>query len=245
MIFYLNSMEELANSTNSIKASVVDNGFALIRGLFKSSEVRMSLPLIYSHLDNAKILGTTQGTRDTPRCNSTKWSVGCMTGAQPGNARLMITIYNPIHQDDIFNIRSCFERMISIRDIIRDDKKTTNDKNLLGESFNACRLQIYPQGGGFMLGHKDYIADLNSEAQKIPLLQLLLFVTQRGLDFDEGGAYIVHNNNQIDIEDFAHSGDLVIYNGNSFHGVADIDPAKPLNTVTIRGRVVALVTIYN
>ena len=245
MILSIKSLEELADYADQIRLNLSKKGFFLIRGLFDTHEIRASLPTIYSYLDDTKILGTTQGTRATPRNNSIKWSVGARTGTQPGNARLMITIYNPVNADNVINFRHYFKKLISIRDIIRSDEKNTDDDHLSGESFNASRLQIYPQGGGFMLAHTDYIALENSEIQKVPLLQLLLLVTQRGLDFKEGGAYLIHNGKEIDVEGQAHSGDILIYDGNSYHGVADIDPFNALNTTSIRGRVVALVTIYN
>lgn len=69
-------------------------------------------------------------------------------------------------------------------------------------------------------------------------------MTERGVDFQSGGAYLEHGNLHKDIEQYAKAGDVVIYDGKSFHGVADIDPHEPLNTQKIRGRIVALVTIY-
>ena len=245
MIFSINSLEVLAKYADQIKSNLSSRGFVVLRGLFDAYEIRAYLPKIYSYLDHAKIIGTTQATRATPRSNSIKWSVGGRTGSQPGNARLMATIYNPLNADDLINFRRHFEKLISIRDIIRNDGKNTGNDHLSDGSFNASRLQIYPEGGGFMLTHTDYVALENSEVQKAPLLQLVLLVTQRGLDFKEGGAYLIHNGKEIDVESQVHSGDILIYDGNSYHGVADIDPFKTLNTASIRGRVVALVTIYN
>jgi hypothetical protein len=59
-----------------------------------------------------------------------------------------------------------------------------------------------------------------------------------------GGAYLVHDGQKIDIENLALPGDIVIYDGRSHHGVDDVDSEVPLDTTQIRGRVVALVTIY-
>ena len=241
MIHNASSIEKLRVSADNIKADVALNGYAIIRGIFDPNAIRLFIPRIYSYLDEAEILGTTKGTQATPRSNSCKWSVGAMTGSQSGIARLMVTIYNPINQENILNFRLNFETLIEVRDIIRNDGKSTKDRDLKDGSFNACRFQIYPEGGGFMGAHTDYLAQQNS---KLPLLQLLLFVTQKEIDFYEGGAYLVHNGKIIDIENLCETGDILIYAGNSLHGVADIDPFKKLDTQSIRGRVIALVTIY-
>lgn len=244
-ILNVSSLGELRSRSAEIKRHVASEGAILIRGIFDQLKIRQSLKLVYAKLDNeCSILGTTQGSRKTVRENSLKWSVGASSGAQVGNARFMITAYNPISAEDIYGFRAHFTQLIAARDAIRDDNNNTFDESLSGESFNACRFQIYPNGGGFMLGHRDYIAETASKEQNVQLLQLVLFVTQRGIDFERGGGYLVHDHNHIDIEELAQSGDIAIYDGQSFHGVADIDPIKPVDTSKIRGRVVALVTIY-
>ena len=243
-ILNITSLDDLKKNSNIIKSLVSQNGSVLIRGLFDNKTIRNVIPKIFSSLDSSKLIGTTCGDSNLPRRNSFKWSVGGYTGAQIGNARLMIIAYNPLNAPDVFDFHNQFQRLIAIRDVIGGDGNSTNDDNLNGNSFNACRFQIYPSGGGFMLGHKDYIAEETSLYNGAPLLQLLLFVTERGKDFSEGGAYIINSGNELDIESYAQSGDIAIYNGQSFHGVKDIDPFMPLCTQKIRGRVVALVTIY-
>ena len=243
-ILEIASVEELKSQSQSIKESVADNGAILIRGVFQQDSMQSSLELLHNKLDGASILGTTQGTKDSVRKNTLKWSVGGSTGAQIGNARFMVTAYNPISEEDIYQFKTNFKQLIKVRDAIRDDKKSTNDLSLTGNSFNACRFQIYPKGGGFMLGHQDYVGVESSTKQNVSLLQLLVFVTQRGVHFQKGGAYLVHDGKKIDIESLALPGDIVVYDGKSYHGIDDIDPDLPIDSLKIRGRVVALVTIY-
>jgi hypothetical protein len=243
-ILKIASLDCVKKQSEIIKKSVIENGAIILRGIFDPNDMKTSLNFLYNALDGMPILGTTQGTRESVRKNTLKWSVGGSTGAQKGNARFMLTAYNPIFEDDIYGFRSNFIRLIQIRDAIRGDQKTTNDDSLSYQSFNACRFQVYPRGGGFMLGHRDYVAEQASLQQNAPLLQLLLFVTKRGVDFMTGGAYLVHDGQKIDIENLALPGDIVIYDGRSHHGVDDVDSEVPLDTTQIRGRVVALVTIY-
>lgn len=244
-VLHIKTLEELKENSVDIKNSVASDGTIIIRGLFEEDEIRSSLQLIYQELDKTNFDGTTLGSKDKVRKNYIKWSIGAHSGAQVGNARLMLTVYNSLANQDIYNFHKHFKKLIDIRDLIRDDGLKTHDSNLIGGSFNSCRFQIYPQGGGFMSGHTDYIAEETSKSNGTELLQMLLFVTEKSKDFKEGGAYIENQNSIIDTESLAKSADIAIYNGNSFHGVKDIDPFMPLNTTKIRGRIVALVTTYN
>jgi len=243
-IFHCESIDNVILRSEEIKQSVSKSGSAIIRGLVDPQSLRKAIPKIYDYLKTQEIKGTTAGDRQSVRKNSAKWSVGASTGAQVGNARLMITIYNPLQDLDVFGCQSAFRQMIDVRDSIRNDLKSTRDEYLSENAFNACRFQIYPKGGGFMLGHTDYVAEETAMNQKVPLLQLLLFITQRNVDFESGGAYLIHNGQTIDVESYAETGDIAIYDGNSFHGVADIDPHLALNSIDPRGRIVGLVTIY-
>ncbi len=238
------SIDDVILKSAEIKKCVSKDGSAIIRGLVDPQVLRMAIPQIYDYLKTNEISGTTTGDRESVRKNSAKWSVGASTGAQIGNARLMITIYNPLRDKDLFGCQNAFRQMIDVRDAIRNDSKSTRDEHLTEDAFNACRFQIYPQGGGFMLGHTDYVAEENALTQRVPLLQLLLFITQRDIDFNIGGAYLIHNQQTVDVESYAETGDIAIYDGNSFHGVSDIDPHLALNSANPRGRIVGLVTIY-
>ena len=243
-VFEVGSFQALSLMREEISNEIARSNVALIRGMFDRNVVRQSLEKFLKLVNESEIMGTTQGSKELVRKNSLKWSVGASTGAQIGNARLMVIGYNPTSAPDVYGFRSAFKTLIKLRDSLRGDSICTDDDSLRDGSFNACRLQFYPAGGGFMLGHVDYIAEKTSLEQRAPLLQLLVFLTERGVDFQEGGAYLVNGEERIDIEGSARCGDIAIYNGNSFHGVSDIDPASPLSTSNLTGRVVGLVTIY-
>jgi hypothetical protein len=243
-IFEVNSVQALAEIKEVVCEELAQKDIALIRGIFDQNSIRSSLDRFITKVNKSKILGTTKGSRELVRENTFKWSVGASSGAQIGNARLMVIGYNPIFAPDVYSFRSTFETLIQIRDLLRGDGVQTDDDSLKNGGFNACRFQLYPAGGGFMLGHRDYVAEEISLVQNAPLFQVLVFLTERGVDFEEGGAYLIKDDEKIDIESYARCGDIAIYNGNSFHGVADIDPGKPLSTTILTGRVVGLVTIY-
>ena len=76
-------------------------------------------------------------------------------------------------------------------------------------------------------------------------IQLVLLLTQKGIDFQTGGACVIQDGALIDSEINGLSGDVLVYDGLTNHGVADIDSSSPLDMHHLQGRAVALVTIYN
>ena len=74
--------------------------------------------------------------------------------------------------------------------------------------------------------------------------QPMLLMSDPGEDFTEGGAYVDRGGQRFHYERFCRAGDLIAYNGNSIHGVADIDPMLDLDLTHFSGRVVALVSLF-
>jgi hypothetical protein len=243
-ILKIKNLEDIMYNSNYISNEIKKNGAIIIRNAFDKEKILFVLKKINQQIKKIKKIGTTAATKKTIRKNSCKWSVGGNSGAQIGLSRLMLILYNPISASDKYKFRSEFEKLIKIRDYIRNDGKLTNDKCLSGNYFNACRFQIYPKGGGFMIGHTDYDGVKNSKKIMKTYFQTLLFMTERGKDFKKGGAYILFKNKRIDIEKHVKRGDVVVYDGKSYHGVDDIDPNLPFSSNDLSGRVVALTTIY-
>ncbi len=73
---------------------------------------------------------------------------------------------------------------------------------------------------------------------------MVLLLTERGTDYHHGGAFATVDGKIVDSEADALSGDVLVYDGNTNHGVADIDPTVTFNANNLRGRAVALATIY-
>lgn len=230
-------------SVEKIKEAVRLNGYYIFKNYLDIELFDSCLIELESSFKSKVVYGTTQGNRQIVRNNSIKWSVGAFQGSQINNSRLMVTFYNPLFCDDIFNFHNNFKKIIELRDFIRDDGVSTFDLNLPPDSFNACRFQYYPSGGGFMSMHKDTTGTETSTY--VQYLQLLAPITKRGKHFTEGGAIININNQIIDLEDIINPGDVLLYDANSYHGVKDVDPHLSLNSNIFKGRVVALTTIYN
>jgi hypothetical protein len=172
-----------------------------------------------------------------------KWSIGGHSQVQTGLPRFMLTVYNTFFSKDRFGLHETFKSLIQVRDILAG-RNVHFDNLLLPGRFNGCRLQIYPSGGGFMGAHTDRRAVKTIEGMG-PHIQLVMLLSQKGVDYQRGGAYVSHQNQFIDVEDNSCSGDVIVYNGDTLHGVDDIDPHLPFDRRKITGRMCALVTIYS
>ena len=65
-------------------------------------------------------------------------------------------------------------------------------------------------------------------------------MSQLGKDFKKGGAYIKKNNQIIYLEKFLKSGDILVYNGTSNHGVYEVDPDHKIEMSKLNGRVILM-----
>lgn len=241
----ISSVDELREEASNIRRIVELEGVVIIRGLVSRKECRRSLDLVKSTASTSAIAPSGLGSRELVRTNSLKWSIGGTQGSQAGLARLMLTCYNPLFADDIYLLHSISRQLIEIRDICADRHEYLHDESLPQPFFNAARVQLYPQGGGFMAGHVDSTAEQTASVLSSgAFLQPLVLLSERGVDFSQGGAFIRVGENYIDVEEGAQAGDVVIYDERSFHGVADIDTHLLPDFLHPQGRAVLLVTIY-
>ena len=110
--------------------------------------------------------------------------------------------------------------------------------------FSATRIQNYPQGGGFFGSHRDTTLLDVADEKGINFFQLILVISQYGEDFFSGGAYVEKAGKRFMLEHECRTGDVLIYDGRSMHGVEEIDVNMPLNLNEINGRIVALASLY-
>jgi hypothetical protein len=73
---------------------------------------------------------------------------------------------------------------------------------------------------------------------------VLLELTEKGRDFIEGGAYVDLDEERVSYEDHCQTGDVIVYDGRSIHGVADIDPMLPLDLQRLSGRIVGMASLF-
>ena len=86
----------------------------------------------------------------------------------------------------------------------------------------------YPVGGGYMSAHVDPV-----DPQKV---EMVLTLSERGVDFQEGGLEIFIDNEWQDVEKFISFGDICMFRPNIPHRVNPIDPNIKLNWCSNAGR---------
>ncbi len=217
-----------------------------ISGLVDADEIGQSVAVLRSRFRRSDDHPSTGETPSQVQTNFQKLLVGSAHGPHyiGSCSRLVRTFYNPLWEADIYGMHGIFRTMIRLRNRLAgkpDDFATTNISEGL---WTAARIHQYPRGGGFMSSHRDRTAAAASQRGGLNYYQLLLVMSQKGLDFESGGAFLEHDNQPILLEDTCKVGDIVIYNGSSIHGVATIDPHHLLDLDTISGRLAAFVSVY-
>lgn len=241
-IFECSGADQVRSRSADITRAVSTTGFATIRGLFDRETIRSKLPSLFAYANGNSHRASAGVPPEDIRTNMTKWSIGGHSVSQAGLPRFMVTVYNPLWETDHLGLRSDFEKIIEVRDILAKREMQT-DEALAPNRFNGCRVQIYPAGGGFMGKHVDSRAQSNLP-DGAAYIQMVLLLTERGTDYTRGGAFVESGNRDVDSEEGSQSGDLLIYDGASNHGVADIDSHLPFVADDLRGRAVALATVY-
>lgn len=215
-----------------------------VRGLFEPGLVRAAvrtLAVRFDHRDDRK-----HDRRDTEavRRNLQKLQVGGV-GATPGGPppRLVRIFYNPIFAADVLGMREHFIRLAGFRNRLYGLPPDFAVHGTEQELWTASRVHQYPRGGGFMAPHRDALTRL-AVADACRFYQVLLVLTKKGEDFEEGGAFVESGDERVFYEGDCEVGDVIVYDGQAVHGVADIDPLEPLDLTSLSGRLVAFAALY-
>ena len=229
----------------AVEAAVKKNAYAIVRGLFDRDELRRCCDAAkrrFSPCDDAPGVGT---PADAAMKNFQKLVIG--GGAQRGYyvPRFTRIFYNPIWTDDIFGMRDVFRRLAQLRNVMQGYPLNFAIDGVEDGLFTAARMQHYPAGGGFFGAHLDAVVDkITAEAGLSKFIQLVLLMTQKGDDFEQGGAFVTSGQTRLDLESVAQIGDVLVYDGRSEHGVDDIDPHLVPSLTELQGRIVALASLY-
>jgi hypothetical protein len=242
-IFEIDNVEAL--DVPEVLHTVGHHGYAVIRGIFCKTEIRAAYKRISDAFDASRDRPGIGEPADAAMRNFQKIVIG--GGAQQTYyvPRFLRVLYNPIWDEDVYGMRELFKRLARIRNKIQGHTPEFAIDRIEDNLWTAARLQHYPCGGGFFARHQDAIAStVTEEAGLLKFVQILLLITERGKDFTTGGAFVESNGNKLDLEGECATGDVVVYDGRSVHGVDDIDPHVVPELHSFAGRVVALATLY-
>jgi hypothetical protein len=235
-----------ALSFDSVRALLAQHNIVRVRGLFDRAEVLAAKAAVAARFDPA--LDRRHDPRDTEsiRTNFQKLQIGANSGIDTRRTlgRFLRILYNPLFADDIYGLRALFARLCEFRNRLyglRADYATWGTEDGL---WTCARLHQYPRGGGFMVPHRDMYSRAATVTADLGYFQPFLLLSEQGTDYQEGGAYIDLAEERIHYEAACLAGDVIVYDGRTIHGVADVDPLAPLELSHFTGRVAAFVSLY-
>lgn len=174
-----------------------------------------------------------------------KLAVGSRSGNGEPYSQLLLTTYFSQKDKKYPILSEIFKKMISLRNLITDMPLEYGNCLCKDPFWNACRIHHYPLGGGHMAAHRDTLFPSLLNEFKIPFIQMMVTLSNRGNDFSKGGGYICDKNGtRIFFERFNNAGSMVLFDGSIIHGVDDIDPAELLDISKINGRMALFVNLY-
>lgn len=231
---------------DSIRSTLSAHTIVRVRGLFDRDAIRAALARLAAAFDPAADRKHDPRDTDAVRRNFQKLQVGANSGVGSRRTlgRFMRVIYNPIFADDLYGLREHFVRLAQFRNALFNLPTDFAVHGTADGYWTCARIQQYPRGGGFMVPHRDMYSQVATADAGLGYFQPLLLLTEKGVDFHEGGAYVDIGDERLFYEDACHSGDVVVYDGRSMHGVADIDPLEPLDLAHFTGRAVAMATMF-
>ena len=120
-------------------------------------------------------------------------------------------------------MRAHFITLAKVRNIIQEKPLDYALTNISQDGFwtASAHSTLSHAGGGFFMevprccSGKTY----KSLAGLLKFIQIILLITQKGEDFDVGGAFIELDGKHSNLEDYFGKGDIIIYDGRTIHGV--------------------------
>ena len=231
---------------DDFNAAMERRTFACIRGIVAEQEMRDALERITTRFNRGLDHPAAGQRPDAVRSNFQKINLGGESRtANHDDARFFRAFYNPFWAEDVWGLRSAFQRLAQVRNVLAGLplEFALHDIEANG-LWTAARFHQYPAGGGFFRRHTDYVVKDVADEKSTRFFQVVLTMSQKGEHYQEGGAFVDLDDRRVCLDDCALPGDIVVYDGRTVHGVEDIDPRVPLDLDTINGRLAGFVTLF-
>lgn len=231
----------------AVRESLNASGFAIVRGIAEPDEVRSAMRqarAAFDVVDDHPVVGETPAD---VRRNFQKWSIGTGRGEHRERtyARLIRVIFTPLFDDDRYGLHDLLRRIAVVRNQMLGLPPGYAIDCVEEGKWTAARILQYPVGGGFIDAHVDTATVDAVPSGAANYIQILMVLTERGVDYERGGAYLDFHGERVDLESHVALGDLVLYDEQTVHGVADIDPHRLFDTSTLCGRVAGFANLYS
>lgn len=246
--FSIASPGDLPYVADEIRRAVTERNVAWVRGLVAPEECSQALAHLAARFDpgaDSPVDHKSRAPEPLAIPNYQRLMIGEWGEAETQHSFWMRLFYNPLWNADHYGLQSAFRRLVRLRNLVQG---TREDYCLDGPEsgiYTLSRIHQYPAGGGFLGSHRD------SVAAQVPItggladyFQVLLVMSRKGADFTRGGGYWVQGGKRVLYEDFCEPGDVLIYNSQTLHGVACVDPHTPPDLASLTGRYSATVTLY-
>ncbi|HEU5301222.1 MAG TPA: hypothetical protein VFW06_03175 [Acidimicrobiia bacterium] len=233
-------------SVDAIRTSIDRAGYAIVRGLATEAEVAVAVGRARAAFLPSDDHPTVGHAPADVRRNFQKWSVGTGGGGYRTEdaARLLRVIFTPFLDDDRYGVHDLLRRVAVVRNRLLQLPDAFAVDGIEDGFWTAARLQHYPRGGGFLDAHIDQETVDVLPSGAAGYVQVLMVLTERGRDFERGGAYLDRVDGRVDLEPHVRRGDLLIYDERTIHGVSDIDKHEVLDATTLRGRLTGFANLY-
>ena len=222
-------------------------GYTVVRGIIPAEDIRRAKELLSEWFDAA---------RDQPSRGESpealegdffqKFLLGATHPSGVHRPRCHRTIYLSLTFAKHFALGETFVALARVRNFI---SQLPSDFAIFEDAdgfWTPARIHHYPRGGGFLVEHRDnFTPVVQRSGGVLSYSQPIVVMSRRGLDFTEGGGFVVDTKgDRVHYEDFCELGDIVLYTGDTVHGVDDVDPHLAFDQTSFEGRLSGLVTLY-
>jgi hypothetical protein len=176
-----------------------------------------------------------------------KLAIGSKTGVGESYAQNLQSIYFDANDASYPALGKLFGQMILIRNKLMGVSPTFGSNPQIDRFWNACRVHHYPRGGGFMATHRDthFPQIIDAQIGK-PFYQVCVLLSRKNTDFFTGGGVIYDNDKRkIDLEEKGGFGSLILFDGQTYHGVEDVDLDQVIDFSRSDGRLAAFANLYS
>ena len=230
---------------NPIEQLLERDAFACLRGLISPAQVAAVVQTMKQSFDPQQDRKMRPDESHLMRRNYQRMILGGTRAGQVIRPRFLRTFYNPLTEPDLYGMHDLFRTMIRVRNRLYGLAPGFAETDPEDGLFSVPRIHQYPRGGGFMAPHRDDV--LSGVARRFNLrnyYQVILLMSRKGEDYSEGGGYLVQDGERVFFESVYQPGDIVIYNGQTEHGVEEVDPLEPLVLDRLEGRLAAFVSLF-
>ena len=229
-----------------VRSDLREHSIARISGLIDRQRMLKVMRGIATTFDPSRDQKHDPRDTEAVRRNFQKLQVGANSGMDTRRTlgRFLRILYNPIFTEDIYGLRDTFAEVARFRNLLYGMPREFAVQGTDDGLFTCSRIHQYPRGGGFMVPHRDLFSRLVTEDSDMGYYQVFFLLSEKGTHYEEGGGYIELDGERMLFEDHTQAGDIVIYDGRTVHGVADIDPLHPLELDRFGGRAAGFVSLF-